>query len=74
VHFVIVTFASVTYKFHVEINHIIASVSLFVFQADLNKLVGKLHDELQRKNAIKVELQNCIQKLKVTIFIFLIVA
>jgi len=38
-------------------------------QADLSKLVGKLHDELQQKKAIKVELQNCIQKLKVIIFV-----
>jgi len=37
-------------------------------KADLNKLVGKLHDELQQKKAIKVELQNCIQKLKVRFF------
>jgi len=38
-------------------------------QADLSKLVGKLHDELQQKKAIKVELQNCIQKLKVIYFV-----
>jgi len=34
-------------------------------QADLSKLVGKLGDELQQKKAIKVELQSCVQKLKV---------
>jgi len=34
-------------------------------QADLTKLVGKLCDELQQKRAVKRELQNRIQKLKV---------
>ena len=42
------------------------TMNVHLFQADLTKLVGKLCDELQQKKSVKRELQNRIQKLKVT--------